>query len=409
MSSKRKSVRSSSTSRQRAKRTKSSDAQQASSSVTVLNVDNAGPIRHENDGQDLSNVDINSLTETITKTVTTAVLSNLQALGILANRLATPASSSGQSDTTNLFLQTDDSVGQRSQSVPTNEQCMPGTHISTSSDLATSAPLSIPQVVSSRASSASVSFAAHTDAAKTGFVSAAIPLHSRVPMKTKEKIWADEYVELSTLQDENVDDVTISVQSGQISTTSSAKKKFLTIEQWTDAFGVFSSVYRLKYPSQSEQLSTYMGVVRKIANEKGAWHYYDTNFRKIKGVCNLSWDQIHSELYVTALSRKQLPRFRSGRDLPWKERSRSTVAYTCHKYNKGTYCSGCDYRHVCKYSNCGGKHPGYKCWKNNGSRSINAGPAEQADQQPPHKKSQTQPRSSSIPRSTNSGQVGNPK
>lgn len=409
MSSKRKSVRSSSTSRQRVKRTKSADAQHTPSSVAVLNVDNAVPVQHENDGQGLSNVDINSLTETITKTVTTAVLSNLQALGILANRLATPASSSGQSDPTHSIMQTDAVVGQPSQSVPTNEQCMPGTHISTSNELATSAPLSVPGVVSSQASSASDSFAAHMDAAKTGFVSAAIPLHSRVPMKTKEKIWADEYVELSTLQDENVDDVTISVQSGQISTTSSAKKKFLTVEQWTDAFGVFSSVYRLKYPSQSEQLSTYMGVVRKIANEKGAWHYYDTNFRKIKGVCNLSWDQIHSELYVTALSRKQLPRFRAGRDLPGKERSRSTIAYTCHKYNKGTYCSGCDYRHVCKYSNCGGKHPGYKCWKNSSRHNINSSAAEQSDQQPPHKKSQTQHRPSSIPRSTNSSQVGNPK
>ena len=106
-------------------------------------------------------------------------------------------------------------------------------------------------------------------------------------------------MELPTLQEESVDDVTISEKSGRISTTSAAKKKFISTEQWTDAFSMFSSVNRLKFSGQSEQLSTYMSIMRKLSNEKGAWHYYDTNFRKIKAACNLSWDQIHSELNVT--------------------------------------------------------------------------------------------------------------
>ena len=131
-------------------------------------------------------------------------------------------------------------------------------------------------------SSSQPSFTANVEAAKSGFVSAAISLHSRVPMKTKEKIWNNEFVELSTLQDEEVDDITISVKSGKTTTTGSARKKFISIEQLTDAFNVFASVYRLKFPEQSEQLSIYLNTIRKISNENGHRHYYDINFRNIR-------------------------------------------------------------------------------------------------------------------------------
>ena len=91
---------------------------------------------------------------------------------------------------------------------------------------------------------------AHVVPAKSGFISAAIPLHSRVPMKTKERIWNNEFVELSILYDGETVHVTISLNSGKISTTNSAKRKFMPIEQWTDAFNVYMSVYRfnLKAP-----------------------------------------------------------------------------------------------------------------------------------------------------------------
>ena len=59
-------------------------------------------------------------------------------------------------------------------------------------------------------------------------------------------------MELSTLQDETEDGVTIKFKDGEISSTGSARRKFLSIEQWTDAFNVLASVYRLKYPEQAE-------------------------------------------------------------------------------------------------------------------------------------------------------------
>ena len=188
-------------------------------------------------------------------------------------------------------------------------------------------------------------------------------------------------MELSTLQDETEDGVTIKFKDGEISSTGSARRNFLSIEQWTDAFNVFASVYRLKYPEQAEQLASYMNIIRKISNEGGAWYFYDTNFRKIRSAANFAWDQIHSEIYVTALSRKQntQPRFRSGRDLSGQDRSRGSYPYTCNKFNKGSHCAGCDYRHICKQ--CGGKHLDALIVKTNSavvqpviSRTISLGP-----------------------------------
>ena len=62
------------------------------------------------------------------------------------------------------------------------------------------------------------------------FVPSRLPLYAMVPMKKREQIWRGEFVELSTLQEEEPDDVYFNIKTGKISPASS-KKKFLTIEQ----------------------------------------------------------------------------------------------------------------------------------------------------------------------------------
>ena len=343
------------------------------------------------------NLDLNSLTKSITESVTAAVLENLKTIGVLPN--VTP---------TNLqSIETPSSIGLSSIAGRTDNNAI-------SSSLLGTTVTTISNVAASSSTSSSVSIAnslpvvvptqvtAFNEAAKSGFVSAAVPLHYRVPIKTKEKIWSNEFVELSNLQDEVEDGVTIKVKSGEITTTGNARRKFLNIEQWTDAFNVFASVYRLKYPEQAEQLASYMGIVRKISNEGGAWYYYDTNFRKIRAAANFAWDQIHSEIYVTALSRKQntTPRFRSGRDLSGRDRSRGPFSYTCNKFNKGTHCAGCDYRHICKH--CGGKHPAFRCYGRPNKPNGNETNEQQSDEK-------SKPKPSRIPQPTNSSQLATPK
>ena len=63
--------------------------------------------------------------------------------------------------------------------------------------------------------------------------------HSR----KKKKIWPGEFSDLSALQDDDVADLTFNVITGAVSTPTASKKKFMSIEQCTDAFNVFSSVY----------------------------------------------------------------------------------------------------------------------------------------------------------------------
>ncbi len=295
----------------------------------------------------LATGDVAAITANVTRAVTQSVMDSLREAGVVP-RGTSIAVNPGPS---------------RLTQDPEQSQCTEFNVQSTSVD--PSGPSVV--VESSSIVSPSTDFLAEISAAKSGFVSSTLPMHFRVPLKTKEKIWAGDYVELSTLQQEESEDITISLKSGQVSANQSLKRKFLSIEAWTDAFSIYASVYRQKFPEQSEQLSSYMGTIRKIASEHGAWFYYDMNFRKLRRVANRGWDQIETELYLTALSRKQQP-FRAGRDQSpsgWSrvDKSRPITGghISCHKYNKGTECSGCNYPHVCRH--CGGSHPLQNCWQ----------------------------------------------
>ena len=99
------------------------------------------------------------------------------------------------------------------------------------------------------------------------FLSSRIPLHATVSLKKKEKIWSSDFIDLSPQQDDDVEDLSFNIRTGAISSTTTSQTKFMSIEQWTDAFNIFSSVYRLKYPSETEGLSSYMGFIRQIADK----------------------------------------------------------------------------------------------------------------------------------------------
>ena len=99
-----------------------------------------------------------------------------------------------------------------------------------------------------------------------------------------------------------------------MSSTGTQKKRFLNIEQWTDAFNIFASVRRLRFSAEAEGLAAYMTLIRRIAHDKGSWYLYDTTFRKLKQTTDRAWDVIDNELFILALSQKQQP-FRPGGSL----------------------------------------------------------------------------------------------
>ena len=135
-----------------------------------------------------SNPNVSVLTEQITKTVTSAVLNNLIAAG--------------------LFEREHNQVSGIPNQLSNERQISPEVEgINNLSTFTSEASSSSAGLSGQTMSFAQSSFNAHVDAAKSGFISGAIPLHCRVPMKTKERIWNNEFVELSTLYDEETDDL----------------------------------------------------------------------------------------------------------------------------------------------------------------------------------------------------------
>ncbi|KAH3696226.1 hypothetical protein DPMN_083691 [Dreissena polymorpha] len=70
--------------------------------------------------------------------------------------------------------------------------------------------------------------------------SPSIPLYASVPLKIKEKIWANEFVDFSTAFSKSADTYSITItHQGIQSLTPVASRKFISVEQWTDTFAVF--------------------------------------------------------------------------------------------------------------------------------------------------------------------------
>ena len=284
------------------------------------------------DTRSTTTTDLQALTEQITKTVTESVMTSLRQSGIIPGHSATSAQ----------FVEQNTIAG-------TEKGCQRNSVNESLNQLGSASP-----------------FSREEESAKQNrFVSSRIPLHAKVPMKKKEKIWAGEFIELSTLQEEDVDDLLFNIRTGAVSSKTPRIKRFMSIEQWTDAFNIFASVYRLKYPSEADGLSAYMSLVRQIADRNGSWYYYDTNFRRIKQSMNLQWSDIEQELFIMAMTKSPQP-FRAGREVESDKRSFNKTSKSkrnyksCDKYNKGTHCGGCNFPHICAF--CGRtNHPQFKC------------------------------------------------
>lgn len=103
------------------------------------------------------------------------------------------------------------------------------------------------------------------------------PLHTYVTTKLKEKILSNEFVQMSDILDPPTElefvDFHLSVKDkGKVGLSSNKKKKFVTIEEWTDAFNIFSSVLRQGSPDDRdlpESLSVYMHLIRSIQKDGG--------------------------------------------------------------------------------------------------------------------------------------------
>ena len=259
-----------------------------------------------------------------------------------------------------------------------------------------------------------------------------ISLGSMVKPSIKSAIWANKYVDLSLLlapelqltyelvcdqPDLEVDD------APQLRWTQKKAMSIKHIQQWTDAFQMFISIYCLRFPAEASNLMKYMATVRNIAKKKGDWAQYDVKFRKLRELQpSLGWEVFHSELYhearlefvgITSSSYRQenvnnkrgrsrvgydgksndryrynsqtswfnnsrpfMERFGNSRRNNWEKPYGANAQYSgdkivggrrpfrrdespCWRYNRGKYCWGCSRPHSCSY--CRADHPRRDC------------------------------------------------
>ena len=217
------------------------------------------------------------------------------------------------------------------------------------------------------------------------FVSLALPLDAMISDKLKNKIWGNEFIDLSVLidqeQEEGVFHLAMStVEGGAIRLTPNRRLKSIdSIHKWLSAFQIFMAIYCQKHTHEFGSLLAYQNIVKRLASQGGNWQLYDSQFRKLRQTKGLPWQACHWELWMTCQNfRPQMPQqHRQNRE---NNRARVPRGW-CFKYHSGGKCLSkqCNFYHKC-YA-CGqGNHPASKCW-NKGT----------------HQKPQTQPKPKQQP------------
>lgn len=196
-----------------------------------------------------------------------------------------------------------------------------------------------------------------------------IPLGATVSNRLKQKIYENTYFDLRLLLPNHQDDnFSVSVERGAINFQQGKFQKFpITINQWTSAFLIFSSIYIQKTPSDAAHLFKYIYMIRDMSftTKNDSWRYYDEEFRKLRQSSPLPWQEPLSELVLRA--NLQPSKFRPSNQPFLVKNKTSSYSNTrikfCYSFNQGQPCRAdpCTYKHACQY--CKEQHPRFKCPK----------------------------------------------
>ena len=178
--------------------------------------------------------------------------------------------------------------------------------------------------------------------------------------KTKLKIVNGEYVDLGSLisKPANVEDGSkkLSVENGRIVIADKkSDTKINNIQQWTDAFLVYSSIYSTAHPSSFAGLLKYMHTVRLGASRTSGlgWKNYDIQFR-LKREQNpaLSWSVVDQELWLMYMY------FSNSGNNSFQTPASSNKFYDFN-YKGSCQRLNCPYLHSCM--RCSLSHPYIRC------------------------------------------------
>ncbi|XP_062590359.1 uncharacterized protein LOC134251958 isoform X2 [Saccostrea cucullata] len=263
-----------------------------------------------------------------------------------------------------------------SQATPSTSQAVPSASSTSSSDPSSlNLVNTLQQLFSGSGESVADTLNGNSTHSTPLSVDNGIPLGANVPVRIKNKIWNDQFIDLKCLlpnyKDQNI---SIQIENNAIQLNpQSTKQSVMSLHQWTSAFLIFMSIYTEKSPQEHANLLKYCFTVREIgsSNGDGAWRYYDENFRKLRQSNKIPWQLPITEYMVKACTLTRS--FRSSQYL-FNQSKTKQWELACFSYNNGKPCktSPCKYMHICQH--CGEQHPKKKCnkWvRNNPIRKPN--------------------------------------
>ena len=193
-------------------------------------------------------------------------------------------------------------------------------------------------------------------------------LGHNVPNKIKLKIANGEYVDLVSLVSKPVDPEQASkqllIEDGKLIVGPKASDgKIENIQQWTDAFLIYSTIYVTAHPSAATGLFKYMhtvrlGASRSVGSNYG-WKNYDTQFRlKKESNPTMSWSVVDQELWLLYMGYAN-DNSKASSSANLQQRQRTELK--CYDFNYKGNCSknSCYYNHLCL--RCSKPHPLIRC------------------------------------------------
>lgn len=194
------------------------------------------------------------------------------------------------------------------------------------------------------------------------------PLGSSVAASLRGKIMADEYINLGLLIVPNqTEEFTLSVSQNALQVKQLQKNRGIyNIDQWSQAFALFMSVYVEMLPDQVQQLLKYSFLIRQMAKSFPgyAWRSYDEQFRQNRSITKWPWDKVIQELYMSSVSvafaatahptaptwqqRRPPMRFPGGYGQrpnirPFRQQARAPFNYQLPRYHPDSSAAGSDH------------------------------------------------------------------
>ena len=208
-----------------------------------------------------------------------------------------------------------------------------------------------------------------------------ITLHVRP--ETRAKIWRHEYINIASLLNRDVSRKDEPRQlfinnMGMLESRSQPSRSIYDINQWTDAFLIYMSIYIRKYKDCAVELTQYMATIRDAAATSSGtgWRSYDEQFRLRQAFDRLPWDKVITNLWVKLIiPRNAVVAAQPVLSLPTQMPTQTVMSspspspqisygnadQICRYFNSRTGCTFrvCRFSHVC--SACKGRHPEYSC------------------------------------------------